>query len=133
MESKTAFQDISLLLARLAFGGSMLYGHGLRKVQRILTSGEVTFSDPIGLGPELSLYLAAFAECVCAGLIILGLFTRLATIPLIFTMLVVLVFIQLRNSFGDMEVPLLYLFGFLLILAFGAGHYSLDVYRKKLW
>lgn len=133
MESKTGFQDITLLLSRLVFGGAMFYGHGLRKLRRIFGEGEITFSDPLGIGPVLSLYLAAFAECMCAALIILGLFTRLATIPLLFTMFVVIVFVQLGNPFSDMEMPLLYFFGFLIILAFGPGRFSLDTYRKKPW
>lgn len=133
MESKSVFQDSMLLLLRLVFGGAMLGAHGLRKVKRILSSEEIKFSDPLGIGSELSLYLAAFSEALCAVLIIIGLFTRLATLPLIVTMGVVVLFVQLNNPFSDMELPLLYLVGFLILLAFGAGRFSFDEYRKKLW
>ncbi len=133
MEPRSLFQDLMLLLLRLVFGGAMLGAHGLRKMKRALSGDEIKFGDPIGIGPELSLYLAAFAEGVCAILIILGLFTRLSTIPLIITMCVIVFVVHLKDPFSDMELPLLYLAGFLTILAFGAGRYSFDTYRKKPW
>lgn len=133
MKSNSVFQNLMLLLLRLAFGGAMLGAHGLSKIRRALTAEEIKFGDPIGIGPELSLYLAAFAEGFCAFLIIIGLFTRLATIPLIITMGVIVFIVHLNDPFSDMEVPLLYLVGFLTILAFGAGRYSLDALRKKPW
>lgn len=133
MEPKSTIQHLALLLMRLVFGGAMLGAHGIRKIQR-MTSGEpIKFGDPLGIGQELSLYLVVFSEGICALLIIVGLFTRLASIPLILTMLVVIFIVHWEDPFSDMELPLLYLVGFSLLLAFGGGRFSLDAYRKKLW
>ena len=115
---------VALLVFRTAIGGMMLT-HGLPKAQRIFT-GNWNFSDPIGLGPELSLFLAAFAEAGCSILIILGLWTRLASIPLIITMAVAAFIRHAPDPFSSKERALLYLFAFILLAFFGSGKYSLD-------
>lgn len=129
MNMRTTWQDIALLLFRVVLGGSMIVGHGLRKLEQVTGGEEIRFGDPLGLGPELSLYMALFAEVVCAGLIVLGLFTRLATIPLIITMAVVVIFVQMGKPFSNMELPLIYLAGFIVIAIFGGGRFALDYYR----
>lgn len=123
--------DWVMLMLRLVLGGAMLYGHGWSKVLRIVKGNTANFGDPIGLGPELSLYMATFAEGLCSTLLILGLFTRLATLPLIFTMLVAIVIIHWQDTFPKIELPLLYLVGFLVILVLGPGIYSVDDWRKS--
>lgn len=133
MKLYTPVQNILLLIFRIVLGGGMIYGHGLRKIERVFGPRPVEFGDPIGIGSEPSLYLIVFAEVVCSSLIIIGLFTRLATIPLIIAMGVVVFTVQWGKEFGDMEVPLLYLVGFFILLAFGAGRYSIDQYRRKAW
>ena len=133
MEPKSTMQNLALLLMRLVFGGAMFGAHGLRKIQRLMSGEPIKFADPLAIGQELSLYLAVFSEGVCAILIIVGLFTRLATIPLMITMLVIIFLVHWNDPFSKMELPLLYLSGFILILVFGGGTYSLDGYRKKLW
>lgn len=81
------FQDLGLLLVRLLSGGMMLT-HGIPKIDRLMGEGPVKFADPFGLGPEISLVLVLFAEVACSILVMIGLKTRLATLPLMFTMLV---------------------------------------------
>ena len=103
------FNDLGLLLLRITFGGLMLFNHGLGKMDKLLAGGDIKFADPIGLGMEISLQLTVFAEAICAGLLVLGLFTRLTLIPLIFTMLVAVFVIHWSDSFGDKEAALLYL------------------------
>lgn len=126
-------KDLILLLLRIVMGGGMIVGHGWGKLNRLLSGEEIRFGDPLGIGMELSFYLAVFAEVLCSALLIIGLFTRLASIPLIVTMVVVIFFVQLGNPFEKIEVPLLYLTGFIVILALGPGRFSLDAYRKRLW
>jgi putative oxidoreductase len=133
MQSNSTFKDIMLLLVRLVFAGSMLAGHGIGKLNKIFSGEPIRFGDPLGIGQEISLYMATGAEVLCASLIILGLFTRLATIPLMITMAVVVFIVKINKPFGDMELPLLYLAGFAMIFAFGAGWYSIDARRKTSW
>ena len=124
------FKDLALLVMRLGAGGMMLT-HGIPKIGRLLGEGPVKFADPFGLGPEISLGLAIFAEVICAVLIMVGFKTRLATIPLIITMLTAAFYAHWNDPFGKKELPLLYCCVFLGILAFGAGKYALGQLGKK--
>ena len=98
---------------------------GLTTVHKIL-GGDLGFGDPIGLGPEMSLILVAFAESLCALLVILGLGTRWATIPLIITMGVAALVHHAADPFSNKEKPLLFMIVFVVLLLTGSGKYSLD-------
>lgn len=126
-------KDIALLVIRLGAGGMMLT-HGIPKIGRLFGEGPVKFSDPFGLGPEVSLGMAIFAEVICAVLVMIGFKTRLATIPLILTMLTAAFYAHWNDPFGKKELPLLYICVFIGILAFGAGKYAVDyllISRKR--
>jgi len=117
--------DLALLLLRAASGGMMAYAHGWPKTQKVM-AGDFSFGDPIGIGQEASLVLAAFAELVCGVLVVLGLFTRLALLPLIFTMVVAVFIVHADDPFGKQEFGLLYLIPYLVLLLKGPGNWSLD-------
>jgi putative oxidoreductase len=126
----TPLQDLGLLVVRLLAGGMML-SHGIPKIGRLLGEGPVKFADPFGLGPEISLTMAIFAEVVCAILIMLGFKTRLATIPLMITMLVAAFYAHWDDPFGKKELPLLYFAVFLGVLVVGGGKFALDSLKKS--
>ena len=84
-----AGKEFSILILRLVAGFVLLYGHGFGKLSTIFTGQEIKFFDPIGIGANLSFYLAAFAEGICAILLMLGLFTRYAAIVLAINFLVI--------------------------------------------
>jgi len=123
--------DIALLLLRLSFGGAMLYGHGLGKLNRLFSGEEISFFDPFGIGPAASLALVVFAEFLCSILVALGLFTRLAVIPLIITMIVAVFVANAGEPFGKIEKGLLFLMTFVALLFSGAGAYSIDALIKN--
>lgn len=125
MSNKQA-TDLSLLLLRLAFGGFMLLNHGWGKMMKFMGEGPIKFGDPLGVGTELSLSLAVFAEVGCAILLILGLFTRWATVPLIITMLVAAFIVHGGDGFKDMESALMFGTAYVVLLLMGPGRYSLD-------
>lgn len=77
--------DGALLFLRLFIGGMML-SHGWTKLATFSVLS-ATFPDPLGVGSTLSLLLILFAEVGCSCLLIFGLMTRLATLPLMFGML----------------------------------------------
>lgn len=120
--------DLSLLLLRVTFGGLMFINHGLGKFNKLMAGGEIKFASVFGMGPELSLGLAVFAEVLCAIMIVLGLFTRLAVIPLIITMLVAIFVIHISDPFKKMEMAIIYLIPYLVLLWNGSGKYSVDEY-----
>jgi putative oxidoreductase len=114
-----------LLVLRVAIGAFMLV-HGYQKLQWVLAGGELQFADPIGLGVPASLYLAVFAEFFCSILVILGLATRLATIPLIILMLVAVFIVHGPDGFDKKEHGLHFLVVYLFLLVTGPGKYSID-------
>ena len=124
-------KDFALLFLRITIGGFMLFGHGWSK----LTSfGEYfhSFDDPLGVGPEISYILTVVAELLCSLLIILGLFTRIAVIPLAITIIVAAFVILKNESWNVKEFALLYLIPYITIFIAGPGKYSLDDYLLKI-
>ena len=116
--------DLGLLLLRLFAGGAMVT-HGYPKFQKIL-DGNFQFGDPLGVGPEISLILAAFAELICSVLVIIGLTTRLALIPLIITMGVAFFIVHGADDFKSKELAFVYLGIFLSLFFTGPGKFSAD-------
>jgi len=120
-----ATPDIGLLYARLAGAALLLWVHGLPKLlhwQHELANIE----DPLHLGGGVTLACALFAEVVCPVLVAIGLFTRLASLPVLFLLLVSMVLVHPDWTIADGQ------FGWLLIIVFGTlalgggGRFSVD-------
>jgi len=114
----------AMLLIRLGAGILMMW-HGYDKLIHFSTYQD-QFINFLGLGKTLSLALVVFAEFFCSLFLMLGLFTRLATIPLIITMCVVLFKINHGEVFGKAESVPLFLICFLTLLIIGPGRVSVD-------
>lgn len=114
----SVFYDTALLILRWVTAGTLIYGHGAVKITHII-QGNYAFMDPIGLGAVPSLFLAAFAEGICAFFVAIGLYTRAASAILVINFLVAFF------SAWD-QGALLYLGVFTSILLMGAGQYSFD-------
>ena len=84
--------------------------------------------------PKLNALLAGSTECLGGALLLVGLFSRLVSVPLIFTMLVAYATADreaLGAIFSDTDkfvsaAPFPFLLVALLVLAFGPGRFSLD-------
>ena len=63
-----------------------------------------TFPDPLGVGHRASMRLTVFSEVFCALSLVLGLATRLATIPLLITMGVAAFVINAGAPWDDKEL-----------------------------
>lgn len=135
------------ILIRLAVGLAVFFPEGTQKL---------IFPDILGAGrfakigipsPEIMGPFVGVVELVCGALIIVGLFTRAATIPLIVTMIVALIStklpILLGHGFGPFSLPDLKRYGFwsaqhearadltmllgcLYLLIVGSGRWSID-------
>jgi putative oxidoreductase len=123
MNTKT--YDLGLLFLRLSVGCLMLT-HGIPKFQTLLAGGEIQFPDPIGLGATFSLAMTVFAEAICSFLIIIGLKTRLASIPLVITMFVAAFIVHGNDAWAVKEKAVLYLCMYIVLLFTGAGNHSVD-------
>lgn len=117
--------DLGYLIVRVGFG-LLVLTHGYSKVVNFDKFAASDFFNPLGIGTQTSLLLAIFAEFVCAISVALGLFTRLAAIPLVIQFIVVFFVVHGNDSFGDRELPATYLTLAIGILLMGSGRYSLD-------
>jgi putative oxidoreductase len=114
----------AMLILRLSFGVLMMM-HGYDK---LIHFGDLQhkFMNFMGIGSTMSLALVVFAEFFCSLFLILGLFTRLAAIPLIIATCVMVFKAHNGEVFGDGQTAALYLTGYLVLLFVGPGRVSID-------
>jgi len=120
-----SLETLGLLVLRLAVGPLMFGLHGMAKLSSFSDlSG--SFPDPLGVGSAVSLTLAVFAEAFCSVAVALGLFTRLAAVPLAFTMGIAAFVVHAADPWEKKELALLYLAAYLVLLLCGPGRLSVD-------
>ena len=121
----TSATDFALLLARVGIASLMLT-HGIPKFIKLFSGEPIQFASVMGMSEGVSLGLAVFAEVICSVFILIGLGTRLATIPLITTMLVAVFIIHAADTIDVKESALHYLMVYIVLLFMGSGKYSVD-------
>jgi putative oxidoreductase len=122
--SENAF-SFSAFILRVGFGSLILVQSGLDKLMHFAQKAQ-KFPDPFNIGSTASLSMVVFAEFFCAAFVILGLFTRLACIPLAIAMSVALFSAHNGNFFGKGDKAGMYLIVFIAILVMGPGKASVD-------
>jgi putative oxidoreductase len=116
--------NTALLLLRLGLG-ILIVKHGYDKIAHFNTL-QYKFMNFMNMGSTVSLILVIFAEFFCGILLILGLFTRFACVPLIIGMCVALFVVHNGDFFGKGETDALYITGFITVLFAGPGRVSID-------
>ena len=123
----------AVLLIRLAVGGVFLF-EGIQKFLFPMEMGPGLFAK-LGIpAPGLLAPLTGLIEVVCGALLIVGFLTRLATVPLIITMLIAIISLGGRiykaSGFWAMahetRTDYAMLLACLFLLAVGAGPISID-------
>ena len=124
--------NIGLVILRVFIGAALLT-HGWGKMFGGLggfTQGVASMGIPL---PQVSAFLAAFAESFGAILLAIGLLTRPAAFLIVATMGVAVGVAPGGQPFAAQEAGWLYLVPALFFLLKGAGHWSLDrLVSKKL-
>ena len=113
-----------MLILRIATG-LLLANHGYTKLIKFGTLKE-RFMNFMHLGSTISLSLIIFAELICGVLLILGLFTRFACIPIIIGMCVVVFVASNGHIFAEGERGMIFLAATITILLCGPGKISVD-------
>ena len=116
--------NVAMLLLRL-IPGLLMINHGYGKLDHF-SNMKNDFMNFLGLGSTFSLCLVIFAEVFCSLFLVLGLFTRLAAIPLIIDMAVAFFMAHNHDFYGKGEMAVLYLSVYLAILIVGPGKISID-------
>ena len=122
--TRKASRGVGLLILRIG-AGLLMMSHGWGKVQKVL-EGDFKFADPLGLGAGPSLVLAAGSEFVLAGLVVVGLATRLSAAPIVFTMMIAAFIQHGADDFATKEKAIVYALMFLVLVLTGPGRFSLD-------
>lgn len=124
-------KDWSLTFLRLVVGFVFVF-HGYGKFAGDASiAGFAQGLESMGMPlPLLNAYLAVAAEFIGGLMLMLGLGARLASIPIIFTMLVAIAMVHGKNGFSmaasGFEYNLVLIAGALPILRNGGGLFSLD-------
>lgn len=125
-------QDIGLLLLRLGMGLPMLGYHGIPYLSDF-DQEAARFLPLFGLDSRSCLVMVIAAEVAAAFLMVVGLFTRLASLALATTMATAF-FIVHGASFGGEqsgELAYLYLVAALAIGIMGPGRFAWDQHRSS--
>ncbi len=122
--------SLLLLASRLVFGLTFA-SHGLDKLQHFSETA-AHFPAPFGMSGNIAVGLSIFGELVCGLAFAFGFLTRLALLPMIFTMIVAFTTVH-GGSVSGGELAFLYLVIFILSWFAGAGKFSVDgVISSKL-
>ena len=129
----TKTQSLALLVFRLVFGAAFML-HGWPKLQHA-----TTWMDMMGKGtPAVIQATAAFAECGGGVAVLLGLFTPLASLGIVVTMIGALAMVHLPagHPFVSMGGPsyepaLFYFVSALWLMVSGPGDFSVDALLAK--
>ena len=134
--------NIALLILRVVFAGSLLYGHGLGKLQKLIDGTtwnffydfipyptfDISWLNPIFIGDVPTFILAVFSEFLAPIFIIVGYKTKFFSFFPAATMFVAAFIVHMArgDDFKNVELPLLFLVGFIVIMMMGPGKYSID-------
>jgi putative oxidoreductase len=127
----TYFNNAALLVFRILLAIELFRVHGMKKF-RIENGQKEHVPNPLHLPEKLNGLVATFSDTVVPFLIILGIGTRLAVLPTIGVTAVGYFVVHRKDSLEVRDVPYMYTLSLLLILALGAGKYSLDYYLLNL-
>jgi putative oxidoreductase len=127
----SSFNDVALLIFRILLGIELFRVHGLKKF-RLENGKKEVVPNPLGLPDKMNALVATFSDTVVPFLIILGLVTRLAVLPTIGVTAIGYFVVHRKDSLEVRDVPYMYTLSLLLILALGAGRYSLDYYLLNI-
>ena len=124
--------NITLLVFRVLLSLSLVNTHGLKKVIHFEETLQ-HIPDPIGIGSELSAYIAIFSNIICPAFIIMGLFTRPFILPIVSTTLIGFFIVHGQDPWPIRDVPFMYSLSFLVLLVLGPGKYSVDQLISQHW
>ncbi|WP_338839093.1 DoxX family protein [Flavobacterium ginsenosidimutans] len=127
----TAFNNAALLVFRILLAVELFRVHGMKKF-RVENGQKEHVPNPLHLPEKLNGLMATFSDTIIPFFIIFGLGTRLAVLPTIGVTAIGYFVVHKNDSLEVRDVPYMYTLSLLLLLALGAGTYSLDYYLLNL-
>jgi len=121
----------AILIFRVLLAVELFRVHGMKKF-RVENGQKEHVPNPLHLPEKLNGLVATFSDTIVPFLIILGIGTRLAVLPTIGVTAIGYFVVHKNDSPEVRDVPYMYTLSLLLLLALGAGTYSLDYYLLNL-
>lgn len=125
------FNNVALLAFRILLAVELFRVHGMKKF-RVENGQKEHVPNPLHLPEKLNGLVATFSDTIIPFFIIFGLGTRLAVLPTIGVTAIGYFVVHRNDSLEVRDVPYMYTLSLLLLLALGAGTYSLDYYLLTL-
>ncbi|KAF2514749.1 DoxX family protein [Flavobacterium zhairuonense] len=123
----SSFNNGALLIFRILLAVELFRVHGMKKF-RVENGQKEHVPNPLHLPEKLNGLVATFSDTIIPFFIMLGLGTRLAVLPTIGVTAIGYFVVHKNDSLEVRDVPYMYTLSLLLLLALGAGTYSLDYY-----
>ncbi len=127
----TPCNNMALLCFRILLAVALFGVHGMKKF-RIENGQPEQVPNPLHLPEKLNRFVATFSDTVVPVFMILGLGTRFMILPTIGVTAIGYFVVHRKDSPEVRDVPYMYTLSLLLLLALGAGKYSLDYYLLNL-
>ena len=123
--------DITMLFFRATVCMEMIFVHGFKKLG-IGSAEAEKVPNPLHLPEVFNYAFAVSANTFFPFLVLIGLCTRLATLPTLAVTLTGYFVLHWNDPFLTRDGPFIYSAIFLLILILGPGKYSIDNYIYKI-
>ncbi|TCC89228.1 DoxX family protein [Pedobacter frigiditerrae] len=124
--TSTKTMDFCMLFFRIAISLELIFVHGLKKIG--INGLPETVPNPFNMPQSLNEIIAIAANLFFPQLIIMGLFTRLSTLPILAVTLTGYFIVHGNDSLLERDIPFMFSLGYLMIAFAGPGRYSLDHY-----
>jgi putative oxidoreductase len=125
--------DCGILLLRVAVSLEIAIVHGFKKIGVGVAQAE-NIPNPLHLPEAFNSVFAIAANIIFPFFVLIGLFTRLATLPTLAVTLTGYFVVHWNDSLLQRDTPFIYSLIFLVILILGPGKYSIDnaIYKKRI-
>lgn len=117
--------DLSILVFRVVISIQLIVVHGLKKIG-IGTDMAEKVPNPFHFPELINQTFAICSNILFPLFVIVGFYTRLATIPILIVTLSGYFIVHWNDTLLQSDIPFMYSMAFLLIAFTGAGKYSID-------
>jgi putative oxidoreductase len=121
-----------MLLFRIALSLELMVVHGFKKVGINVAVAEKV-PNPLQLNESVNNAFAVSANLFFPVFVILGLFTRIATLPILAVIVTGYFVVHWNDNLTVKDIPFMYSLSYLLIMVLGPGRYSVDYFIHKKW
>lgn len=121
---------VALFIFRIALSLELIIAHGLKKLGVGVAEAE-QIPNPLNLPEAFNNLFADAANLVFPVFVIIGLFTRVAVLPILAVTLTGYFILHWNDALLIKDTPFMYSLCYLFLLFVGSGKYSIDNYVGK--